>query len=275
MAATLWKPALSLSIILLASACGSTVARAPVEKRAHSQPSTPVYHTVHRGDTLYGIAWQYDLDYRDVASWNHIKTPYLIYPKQRIRVKRPAAASPKPASVSRPEKSVSIQRPKRPDKSVAPKKNAPNTTPKPETKKRPKSQTPSPVKKAEAKLPRKFTWTWPAKGLIVRKFSQKGNKGLDISGRLGQPVYAAAGGRVVYSGSGLIGYGKLIIIKHNKSHLSAYAYNNRLLVKEGDTVSGGQRIAEMGQTGAKQVKLHFEIRRDGKPVNPLRYLPKS
>jgi lipoprotein NlpD len=118
-------------------------------------------------------------------------------------------------------------------------------------------------------------WRWPAQGQVVRHFSPKnGSKGIDIAGRSGQAVNAAAGGRVVYSGSGLRGYGKLIIIKHNNSHLSAYAHNERLLVKEGDTVNGGQRIASMGRAGDRQVKLHFQVRRNGKPVDPLRYLPK-
>jgi len=109
----------------------------------------------------------------------------------------------------------------------------------------------------------------------VKRFGSQANKGVDIAGKLGQPVYAAGNGRVVYSGSGLIRYGKLIIVKHNKNYLSAYAHIHKLLVKEGDTVAGGQRIAQMGRTGTNQVKLHFEIRRDGKPVDPLRYLPKS
>jgi lipoprotein NlpD len=109
----------------------------------------------------------------------------------------------------------------------------------------------------------------------VRGFASTGNKGVDISGRLGDPVYAAAPGRVVYSGSGLRGYGKLIIVKHNNRYLSAYAHNHRLLVKEGDPVANGQRIAQMGRTDANRVKLHFEIRRNGKPVDPLSYLPKT
>ncbi|MDX1528350.1 MAG: peptidoglycan DD-metalloendopeptidase family protein, partial [Gammaproteobacteria bacterium] len=117
-------------------------------------------------------------------------------------------------------------------------------------------------------------WAWPAKGQIVTDFASSGRKGVDISGRLGQPIVAAADGRVVYAGGGLRGYGELIIVKHNKRYLSAYAHNNRILVKEGDEVKIGQRIAEMGSTGTDSVRLHFEIRRDGKPVNPVRYLPR-
>jgi len=109
---------------------------------------------------------------------------------------------------------------------------------------------------------------------VIGTFSQTGRRGIDIAGELGQPIYAASDGKVVYSGSGLIGYGRLIIVKHNKRFLSAYAHNNKILVKEGETVTGGQRIAEMGRSGAKRVMLHFEIRRDGKPTDPIRYLPK-
>ena len=140
----------------------------------------------------------------------------------------------------------------------------------------------APVKRTPAKSveslkkqqPEALAWVWPATGRVLRGFSEGGNKGLDISGRTSSPVRAAARGRVVYSGSGLVGYGKLIIVKHNKSYLSAYAHNDRLLVKEGDSVRGGQRIAQMGQTGTQEVKLHFEIRRDGRPVDPLIYLPR-
>jgi lipoprotein NlpD len=117
-------------------------------------------------------------------------------------------------------------------------------------------------------------WHWPARGRVVRRFGSAGSNGIDIAGRPGQPVRAASAGRVVYSGGGLRGYGELIIVKHNKRYLSAYAHNEEALVKEGDIVAGGQRIATIGRTGTDRVKLHFEIRRDGKPVNPLRYLPK-
>ena len=117
-------------------------------------------------------------------------------------------------------------------------------------------------------------WQWPARGEVVTSFSRSGGKGIDIAGSFGQAIVAASDGEVVYSGSGLIGYGQLIIVKHNKRYLSAYAHNNKILVKEGDTVKGGQRIAEMGRSGSNRALLHFEIRRDGKPIDPVRYLPK-
>lgn len=121
-----------------------------------------------------------------------------------------------------------------------------------------------------------MSWSWPAKGSVIERYSLTGsiNKGIDLSGRLGEPVYAAADGEVVYSGAGIVGYRNLIIIKHNEVYLSAYAHNSKLLVREGQRAKAGQKIAEIGSTGASRDKLHFEIRRSGKPVNPLQYLPK-
>lgn len=116
-------------------------------------------------------------------------------------------------------------------------------------------------------------WIWPANGKVLGQFSESGSKGIDIGGKAGDPVIAAGDGKVVYSGTGLRGYGMLIIVKHNATFLSAYAHNQKLLVKEGQTVSKGQKIAEMGNSDADQVKLHFEVRRQGKPVDPLKYLP--
>jgi lipoprotein NlpD len=130
-----------------------------------------------------------------------------------------------------------------------------------------------PFERAGEQIPVK-RWRWPAKGKVVTSFSRSGGKGIDIAGKFGQVIVAASDGSVVYSGSGLIGYGQLIIVKHNKRYLSAYAHNNKILVKEGDTVKGGQRIAEMGRSGSNRAMLHFEIRRDGKPIDPMRYLPK-
>ena len=147
------------------------------------------------------------------------------------------------------------------------------------------SPAPAPPPKAEPAAPRaagndagddddRIEWVWPAKGKIVGTFSDTANlKGIDIAGSAGAPVVASAGGTVVYAGTGLRGYGKLIIVKHNKTYLSAYAHNRDILVKEGDKVSKGQKIAEMGNTDASEVKLHFEIRRQGKPMDPARYLP--
>ncbi len=242
-------------------ACGLSDFRAPVEQRgappaerASRSVERPDAHRVERGDTLYGIAWKYDLDYRQVAAWNGVRSPYTIYPGQRLRL------SPPPARRGAP-------RPAQPQPKSQPK-------PDPAPPRRPPA-TPSPPPASAPAAAGEVQWRWPAEGELVRRFSPgNGSKGIDIAGRPGQQVQAAAGGRVVYSGSGLRGYGKLIIIKHNNSHLSAYAHNDRLLVKEGDNVRGGQRIASMGRAGDRQVKLHFQVRRNGKPVDPLRYLPK-
>ena len=141
---------------------------------------------------------------------------------------------------------------------------------KPEAKPEPKPE----VKPAEPALAGdELPWIWPAKGQLIGTFSEGGSKGVDIAGKLGDPVIAAADGKIVYSGTGLRGYGKLVIIKHNTTYLSAYAHNQTILVKEGQSVTRGQKIAEMGNSDADQVKLHFEVRRQGKPVDPLKYLP--
>jgi lipoprotein NlpD len=251
-------------------ACG-VASRAPVEDRADRQAPAAGQHLVRPGDTLYGIAWMHGLDYQDVAAWNGIPPPYRIYPGRRLRLsgpERPADARPAPPAPVAAAPTV-------PAPAAGP---APRGAPSRPVPPGPAGGRPSGPRDSAATADEHagaVVWTWPARGRVLRTFADAGNKGLDIGGRMHQPIYAAAPGQVVYSGSGLIGYGKLIIIKHNKNYLSAYAHNERLLVGEGDSVSAGQRIAEMGRSGATQVKLHFEIRRDGKPVDPLRYLPKA
>lgn len=258
----------------LAGCGGHSVA--PVQTYAHYQNPRGDTHTVNRGDTLYSIAWAYGVDYRELAAGNGISEPYTIYPGQRLDVRlssKRGAAEGATRSPGAPTRTVT----------TAPKRSA-NTTAAPKTVRSSpgvETQTPRPSAKSSTRKPPAPTratkikhWTWPAKGQIVTDFASSGRKGVDISGRLGQPVVAAADGRVVYAGGGLRGYGELIIVKHNKRYLSAYAHNNRILVKEGDEVKIGQRIAEMGSTGSDSVRLHFEIRRDGKPVNPVRYLPR-
>ena len=256
--------------IILAGCSGA--GKAPVEGRRLASPksSTPAFYTVRRGETLYSIAWRYGLDYKDVAGWNSISSPFLIYPGERLRLharrgsRTPVSRAPggrKPVT-TKPSTGRTVRTSTKPRLSSSPTHaNAGKSMPA--------------IKKSGSSAAKSLNWTWPTKGPLIERYSQGGNRGLDIAGNLGQPVYAARGGRVVYSGSGLIGYGKLIIVKHNKKYLSAYAHNHRLLVKEGDEVAGGQRIAQMGRTGAGRVKLHFEIRRDGKPVDPLRYLPRT
>ncbi|MHB1951107.1 MAG: peptidoglycan DD-metalloendopeptidase family protein [Acidiferrobacteraceae bacterium] len=201
------------------------------------------YWTVSPGDTLYSIAWAAGVDYRTLAYWNHIHRPFVIRAGTRLRL-----FGPRPP-VYRRRKRVF-----QPERFAQPRRH-------PEA----LSASQAPVR-----------WTWPAAGPIVRGFSPVGGcKGIDIGGRRGAPVRAAARGKVVYAGSGLRGYGELIILKHNKNFLSAYAHNNRILVKEGEMVRRGQEIAEMGSTGTDRVMLHFEIRLHGSPVDPLRYLPRT
>jgi lipoprotein NlpD len=204
-------------------------------------------HTVRRGETLYAIAWRYGTDFRSLARVNGIASPYTIYPGQRLRLR----ASRKPATETSARTSRPAKKPSKPSNAAPGKRRG----------------------SAPAPSPSVARWSWPAKGAVIGRFGGSGGKGIDIGGRAGAPVKASAAGRVVYSGSGLRGYGKLIIIKHNERYLSAYAHNKKLHAKEGDKVQSGQRIAEMGQSDTDRIKLHFEIRRDGKPVDPLKHLP--
>ncbi len=209
----------------------------------------PASYTVDRGDTLYSIAWHYGLDYHTVAMWNDIKPPYTIYPGQRIRL-YPSKGRRRVAS-TRPEQA--------PAQSAAGSVSGNKDTAQP---------TPAATGPVQ--------WQWPGQGKAQATFGGKGiaGKGIVINGQLGEPVVAAAAGTVVYSGNALVGYGRLIIIKHNDAWLSAYGHNQRLLVQEGEQVKAGQKIATMGIGSNEKPALYFEIRRDGKPVNPLHYLPK-
>lgn len=223
-------------------------------------------YQVKPGDTLYSIAWRYGYDHRRVAAWNNIPPPFTIKPGQHIYIIPPHQ---KKARQRLPRERVAVT-----SHSSKPASKQPKSPPGPSAG---SSSTRSKVEKRSSRLQnRNISWRWPTTGKVLTRFSpQSGKKGVDIGGKLGQPVTAAAAGTVVYSGNGLIGYGNLIIIKHNDMYLSAYGHNRRLLVKEGVKVSAGQKIAEMGDSGKEGVMLHFEIRRDGKPVDPLRYLPKN
>lgn len=229
--------------------------RAPVEGRGGTHRSTspappprtatrPGEYRVQRGDTLYGIAWQNGVDFRLVAAWNGIRPPYHIYPGQVLRLAAPPALRtppPQPPPTAKPR-----PRPSPPPKTVAPPSSA------------------------------RLAWAWPADGQIITTFKSGDplRNGIKIGGRNGNVIRAAEGGKVVYSGSGLIGYGRLIIVKHNDNYLSAYGHNRTILVKEGDRVTKGQKIAEMGAANDGKPQLHFEVRFDGKPVDPLRVLPR-
>jgi len=249
-----------------------------------------LYRTVVPGDTLYSIAWESGQDYRELARWNRILAPYTIKPGQQIRVVPPEAKTG-PATV-RPV--IETRSPAAKEAAVQPGRDQPRTTHKPSTasnvKPAAKNSRAKQTQKPPATKARPVTarvtersqnrsvatgrWTWPTDGKVVNRYSESDLKGLDITGSRGEPVRAAADGRVVYQGSGLRGYGQLIIIKHNDEFLSAYAHNDRIHVKEGEAVKRGQKIADMGSTGTDRVKLHFEIRRHGAPVDPMKYLPR-
>jgi len=222
------------------------------------------HHIVVSGDTLYSISWNYNLDYKTVARWNAIKAPYIIYPGQSLRL----IAHIRNEDA---QKKVVVKKTVPPDKKDKGKKTV---IKKSETVKN-GTKRGEPEKKEPVKTAKKINWQWPTIGKLVKSSSPISKKGLDIAGKKGQLIKASASGDVVYSGSGLLGYGRLIIIKHNETYLSAYAHNSVLMVKEGDSVSGGQQIAKMGQDGNGQVLLHFEIRKNGDPVNPATYLPKN
>ncbi len=228
-------------------------------------------YVVRRGDTLWSIAFRFGWDWRELARVNGIQPPHVIYPGQKIRfdggASRVASAAPRPAPQPAPAPAATS-----PVVVATPVPRQPAiTTPASPPPAAPPASTPvTPVARSAS------GWAWPANGTIIGRFSSNGslNKGIDIAGELGQPVLAASDGTVVYAGSGLRGYGELVIIKHSDTYVSAYGHNRRLLVREGQQVKAGQSIAEMGSTGTDRVKLHFEIRRQGKPVDPLQYLPR-
>lgn len=220
-------------------------------------------HQVSPGETLYSIAWRYNIDYRRLASHNNIQPPYTIYPGQVLKL-----------DVGQGEKTASTAaEPTSPSSSSAPKTSESSES---RDADRSKNKTaPEPSREEKSAVRGKPQWQWPARGRVLSAFGASTglNQGIDIGGKLGDAVVAAAAGHVVYAGSGLRGYGKLVIIKHNDTYLSAYAHNRRLEVAEGDSVEAGDLIAEMGSTGTDSARLHFEIRRDGKPVDPIGYLP--
>lgn len=242
---------ISIVLLLTLTACGGSQAVAPVGSyKAKSTQKPPSSYAVKSGDTLYSISWRYGMDYKTVASINNIRAPYTIYVGQKLRFKGSSKVASKPTTRT---KTYTI-------------KKATTTTKKTATK---KSNT---VYSAN----RTLKWQWPVYGKIISTYSESaaGRKGIDIAGKSGQSIKAAAAGKVVYSGNGLARYGNLIIIKHNDAYLSAYAHNKALLVKEGNNVKVGQKIATLGRTGTQRDQLHFEIRRNGKPVDPMRFLPK-
>ena len=221
-------------------------------------------YRVVRGDTLYSIAFRLGIDFRELAKLNNIEPPYLIKVNQILhtRTDKPKSSPKRNTKVQSATKTVT--KPSKPKNKV--------------TKTTAVTKTSQPIDKANVagagKAQSTARWHWPSSGSVVRSFSANLHKGIDIAGRRGEPVTAVAGGKVVYAGTGVTGYGALLIIKHNETYLSAYGHNERLLVKEGSDVKAGQRIATMGSSGTDSVKLHFEMRRRGQPIDPLTLLPK-
>lgn len=266
---------------------------APVVDRsiglAQRQPQRPPSeYRVEKGDTLYSIAFRYGLDFKTLAAWNGIDAPYTIYPGQNLRLREPTGESVAGRTAPAAERRGGVTTEPLPESGVEPdalpeKESAQASTrtatgrpstPEPESapEVRPKPERePEPGPEAGP-----LDWQWPSDGPILSTFApgDSSRNGIDIGGEPGTPVRAAAAGDIVYSGSGLIGYGELIIVKHDKALLSAYGHNRKRLVQEGDRVRAGQRIAEMGDTGAPRAMLHFEIRENGSPVNPEKFLPR-
>jgi len=273
---------------------GAPVAPAPTEPPrlppGAENAGKPGYYTVKRGDTLYAIGLETGQGYRDIARWNGLENPNVIEVGQVLRVVPPVAATAAAASAPAADPAGVVTRPvvaagrveTRPlgangGPPPAPSSGLPATAPVPAVGVSAPAATPAPpapaTPTAVAEGEEGISWSWPALGPVASGFEENKTKGLAITGKAGDPVLAAADGRVVYAGSGLRGYGNLVIVKHNNLFLSAYAHNQTLLVKEDQVVRRGQKIAEMGSTDAERVQLHFEIRRQGKPVDPARLLP--
>ena len=227
----------------------------------------PGYYTVKSGDTLIRIGLDTGQNWRDVARWNNLENPNVIEVGQVLRVAPPTLST---AAVARPVASpvvsstvVTAAAASAPTPAAAASGSTVATTAAPAV------TATGPAATADDDL----SWIWPARGAVLTGFDETRNKGLDIGGAAGDAVLAAADGRVVYVGASLRGYGNLVILKHNNTYLTAYAHNQVLLVKEDQSVRKGQKIAEMGSSDADRVKLHFEVRRQGKPVDPAKYLP--
>ena len=292
----------------LLSACTNTLRQAPVVDRNPPSPERPAkvaeepkderyFYTVKKGDTLLRIALDYGQNYRDIVSWNNLANPNDIKVDQVLRVAPPdqvAGVQTMPVQMAPPEPKT-VQPP-------VPRKTSPKGDKKPYSDAalaearadRDKDDKNKDDKNDERAAPvvarppasgiaagsvvtatddEKLSWMWPSDGKIVGTFDEGKNKGIDIAGRAGQHVRAAGSGKVMYAGSGIRGYGNLVIVKHSNSLLSAYAHNRSITVKEGQTVNKGEVIAEMGDSDSDSVKLHFEIRQQGKPVDPSRFLP--
>jgi len=246
----------------------SSSAAAPKPLPGAENAGKPGYYTVRPGDTLIRIGLETGQSWKDISRWSNLENPNLIEVGQVLRVVPPASSSSSGMAQSSQSDSGS-------GRAVAPVVVAGgDATVTPPATVTPAPATPAkPAASAQTGGDDDLGFIWPASGSLIAGFDEARNKGYDIAGKAGDPVVAAADGRVVYAGAGLRGYGNLIILKHNNTYLTAYAHNQTLLVKEDQSVRKGQKIAEMGSTDADRVKLHFEVRRQGKPVDPSRYLP--
>lgn len=293
---------LTMTIGLL-SACTTTTRQAPVVDRlppsAETRPAQPEpaadprMYTVRKGDTLLRIALDHGQNYRDLVSWNNLSNADDIKAGQVLRVVPPeqvagvqtAPVAMPPADTRAPAAPVPRKIAPRGDKRVYTDATLAEMQ-KGEAGARPEAKADKPAAASAAAAPsvangsivsatddEKLSWMWPSDGRIVATFEEGKSKGIDIAGKAGQHVMAAGAGKVLYAGSGIRGYGNLVIVKHSNSLLSAYAHNRSLAVKEGDSVTKGEKIAEMGDSDADSIKLHFEIRQQGKPVDPSRFLP--
>ena len=267
------------------------------ESGAGGAPGAGLY-TVKKGDTLYGIALENGQSYRDLATWNNLEDPNRIQIGQQLRVRPPGPESVAPVAVSKPIAAPAPIETRPLGTGAAP--STENLKREPRGGKLPYSEealarlqklesTPVTEAKAETRpatiekpidkpVPQpvgeeSVEWVWPANGKLIGNFVEAGNKGLDIAGATGEPVLAAASGKVILVSSALRGYGNFVIVKHTTAYLSVYAHNSRILVKEEQQVTKGQKIAEIGSSDSDQPKLHFEIRHQGKPVDPLKFLP--
>jgi len=252
-----------------ASGTGDARTQAVKQPPGFENAGKPGYYTVKPGDTLIRIGLETGQSHKDISRWNTLENPNRIEVGQVIRVAPPAGGDSAAVVVGKPVASsavvstaIAAGAPLKPASAPA---SAPVAAP--------VAAAPVATPVGAANGDDNLAWIWPGNGQVLAGFDEVKNKGLDISGASGDPVLAAAEGKVVYAGSGLRGYGNLIILKHNNTYLTAYAHNKALLVKEDQTVKRGQKIAEMGDSDADRVKLHFEVRRQGKPVDPARYLP--
>lgn len=260
---------LVLSLMLASVLVGGCNTQALYQDDIYNPPVYWGRHVVKSGETLYSIAWRYGRDYRELGDANDIAPPYNIKAGQvlRLDVRGTVTASKEKQGGSKPVASS----PKRSEPSAS-SRQASKPQSKPQVSKTADKSSPL---KSQTQTVSSIDWRWPHVGTVIAGYSSSGkvNKGIDIAGKEGDAVRAAAGGNVVYAGSGLLGYGNLIIVNHNEHYLSAYAHNRKILVQEGEDVKAGQVIAEMGNSGTDRPRLHFEIRKNGNPVDPAHYLP--